>query len=152
MNKPSSFRKTWPVTWQNIHRATITLASKLADGGPWHTIAAVTRGGMVPTQILAIELGIHRVETIGIVSYDEQGQHLPHVLKSFEGSGEGWLVVDDVVDTGTTAEIIRNMLPNACLVAVYVKPDGNLIVDHYAIEIPQDVWIEFPWDQSPTDS
>ena len=113
MNKPSAFRETRPVTWQDIHRATIVLARKLVAEGPWHTIAAITRGGMMPAQILAIELGIRRVETIGIASYDGRDQTPPRVLKACEGSGEGWLVVDDIVDTGVTAEIIRNMLPKS---------------------------------------
>ena len=150
MNKPSAFRETRPVTWQDVHRATTALARKLAAEGHWHTIAAITRGGMMPAQILAIELGIRRVETIGIASYDGQDQGPPRVLKACEGSGEGWLVVDDIVDTGVTAEIIRNMLPEACLVAVYVKPDGEPLVDHYVTEVPQDVWIEFPWSRPAT--
>ncbi|MCE2509654.1 MAG: xanthine phosphoribosyltransferase [Alphaproteobacteria bacterium] len=150
MNKPSTFRETRPVSWQDVHRDSLALAGKLATEGPWHTIAAITRGGMTPAQILAIELGIRHVETIGIASYEGRDQGPPRILKACEGSGEGWLVVDDIVDTGATAEIVRTMLPEACLVAIYVKPDGEPLVDHYVTEIPQDVWIEFPWNQPAT--
>ncbi|MGB1547285.1 MAG: xanthine phosphoribosyltransferase [Alphaproteobacteria bacterium] len=147
MHKLGTFRETRSVSWQDVHRASVALARKLAKEGPWHTIAAITRGGMMPAQILAVELGIRRIETIGISSYDGQERGTPHVIKACEGSGEGWLVVDDIVDTGATAEIVRQMLPEACLVSVYVKPDGEPLVDDYVEEVPQDVWIEFPWNQ-----
>jgi xanthine phosphoribosyltransferase len=63
-----------------------------------------------------------------------------------EGDGEGWLIVDDLVDTGTTARAVREMLPKAHFATVYAKPSGRPVVDTYITEVSQDTWILFPWD------
>jgi xanthine phosphoribosyltransferase len=57
--------------------------------------------------------------------------------------------VDDLVDTGGTARIVREMLPKAHFATVYAKPDGRPEVDTYITEVSQDTWILFPWDSQP---
>ena len=54
--------------------------------------------------------------------------------------------IDDLVDTGATAKIVRNMLPDAYFATVYAKPAGKPLVDAYVTEVSQDTWILFPWD------
>ena len=61
--------------------------------------------------------------------------------------GKGWLIVDDLVDTGVTARAVRAMLPEAHFATVYAKPAGRPVVDSYITEVSQDTWILFPWDQ-----
>ena len=68
------------------------------------------------------------------------------VLKAIEGDGDGWLVVDDLVDTGNNATIIRKMLPKAHFATLYSKPAGKPLVDTFITEVSQDTWILFPWD------
>ena len=63
-----------------------------------------------------------------------------------EGDGEGFIVIDDLVDTGGTAVAIREMYPKAHFVTIFAKPAGRPLVDDYVIDIPQDTWIEQPWD------
>ena len=55
-------------------------------------------------------------------------------------------LVDDLVDTGNTATIIRNMLPKAHFATLYSKPAGKPLVDTFITEVSQDTWILFPWD------
>ncbi len=55
-------------------------------------------------------------------------------------------MVDDLVDTGATARLIRKLLPKACFATVYAKPAGKPMVDAYVTEVRQDTWILFPWD------
>jgi len=143
----ASKTETRSPSWQEIHQAAQGLAQAIRGDGPWHMIVAITRGGMVPAAILAAELDIRRIETIAIASYDGQRQETPRVLKACEGSGDGCLVVDDIVDTGKTAEIVRTLLPEACFVTIYAKPDGAPFIDHCAAKIPQNVWITFPWEK-----
>jgi len=45
------------------------------------------------------------------------------------GDGEGWLVIDDLVDTGRTAEILRRTYPKAHFATIYAKPQGRPQVD-----------------------
>ena len=72
------------------------------------------------------------------------------VLKQAEGDGEGFIVIDDLVDTGGTAEMIRQMYPKAKFVTVCAKPAGKHLVDDYVVDIPQETWIEQPWDMAVT--
>ena len=74
----------------------------------------------------------------------EQGEL--QILKSVEGDGEGWLLIDDLVDTGRTARVARKMLPIAHFATVYAKPAGRPVVDTFVTEVSQDTWILFPWD------
>ena len=138
--------KTFPVTWDELHRHARALAWRLLDRGPWQGIVAVTRGGLVPAAIVARELDIRLVDTICIASYDERRQGAIAVLKPVGGDGTGWLIIDDLVDTGRTARVVRNMLPKAHFATVYAKPAGRPLVDTFITEVSQDTWILFPWD------
>jgi xanthine phosphoribosyltransferase len=84
-----------------------------------------------------------------IASYDERTQRDLHVLKPIAGDGEGFLIIDDLVDTGDTARAVREMLPKAHFATVYAKPAGRPLVDTYVTEVSQDTWILFPWDIEP---
>jgi xanthine phosphoribosyltransferase len=138
--------RTFPVSWDELHRNARALAWRLLDLGPWQGIVAVTRGGLVPAAIVARELDIRLVDTICIASYDDRQQGNIVVLKPVAGDGAGWLIVDDLVDTGRTARIVRDMLPKAHFATVYAKPAGRPLVDTFITEVSQDTWILFPWD------
>lgn len=145
----SSKRKTFPVTWDELHRHARALAWRLLDLGPWQGIVAVTRGGLVPAAIIARELDIRPVDTICVASYDDRDRGEVVVLKPIAGDGAGWLIIDDLVDTGYTARVVREMLPKAHFATVYAKPAGRPLVDTFVTEVSQDTWILFPWDIEP---
>lgn len=141
------------VTWAEVHRDSRILVRKLLSLGPWTGIIALTRGGLVPAAIVAREMSIHVVDTLCITSYDEQVQGKLNILKkpeaALENGGQGWLLIDDLVDTGTTMRAAREILPNAHFATVYAKPKGLELVDTYVHDIDQEVWIFFPWDTEP---
>lgn len=112
----------------------------------WKGIIAVSRGGLFPAAVLSRELGIRHVETVCIASYDHDQQGELRVLHAADTDGEGFIVVDDLVDTGNTAREIRKMYPKAKFVTVFAKPAGAELVDDYVVDIPQNTWIEQPWD------
>ncbi len=140
--------KKFYVSWELEQRETKRLARKLLPADQWKGIIAVSRGGLVPAAILARELGIRNIDTICIASYDHNHQKELKVIKGVDHDGEGYVVVDDLVDTGETAKVIREMLPKARFVTVFAKPAGKHLVDDFITEIPQDTWIEQPWDMS----
>jgi len=141
------YNRSYPISWEQLHRDSKALSWRLHDKEkPWKGIVAVTRGGMVPAAIIARELGIHYIDTVCITSYDWKAQGKAKILKSVEGSGEDLLIIDDLVDTGATAKIVRNMLPDAYFATIYAKPAGKPLVDIYVTEVSQDTWILFPWD------
>jgi xanthine phosphoribosyltransferase len=149
-----SAQKAFPVSWDQFHRDARALAWRLAEAGPFAAIVCVTRGGLVPAAIVARELGIRVIETICVASYDHVSQGELKLLKTVAetvvalgpGRGKGLLVVDDLVDTGQTAKLVRDMLPDAHFAAVYAKPMGRPLVDTFITEVSQDTWIFFPWD------
>ncbi len=151
-DKPTYVRN-FPVSWEELHRDSRALAWRLVEAGPWKGLIAVTRGGLVPAAIIARELEIRLIETVCVAIYDRQKMGDASILKSVEGisddGGEGWLIIDDLVDTGETARIVRDMLPKAHFATVYAKPAGRPTVDTFITEVSQDTWILFPWDQGP---
>jgi xanthine phosphoribosyltransferase len=142
-------RHYYPVSWEQLHRDAKALAWRLAERGPYARIVAITRGGLVPAHIIARELDIRVIDTVCISSYDDETLRESTVLKSVAGDGEGWLIVDDLVDTGKTGRIVREMLPKAHFATVYAKPAGRPMVDTFITEVSQDTWILFPWDTEP---
>ncbi|ALA16220.1 MULTISPECIES: xanthine phosphoribosyltransferase [Chelatococcus] len=151
--------KAFPVSWDQFHRDARALAWRLHGAGPFEAIVCITRGGLVPAAVVARELEIRLIETVCIASYhDYQNQGELMVLKEIDpkiralgdGSGAGVLVVDDLVDTGKTARMVRQMLPKAHFATVYAKPQGRPVVDTFVTEVSQDTWIYFPWDMGLT--
>lgn len=136
------------VTWDQLHRDSKALAWRLLERGPWKGVVAITRGGLIPAAIVARELECRIIETVSVVTYDEEQRGEPVVVKPpvAAGDGTGWLLVDDLVDTGTTARVVRAMLPGAHFATIYAKPAGKPLVDAFVTEVSQDTWILFPWD------
>lgn len=139
------------VTWDQLHRDARTLAATLMPLAPFKGIVAVTRGGLIPAAIIARELECRLVETISVVSYDEEKQGKPQIVKSAAaaGDGTGFLIVDDLVDSGVTARLVRELLPQAHFACLYAKPAGKPVTDSFVVEVPQETWILFPWDTAP---
>ncbi|HEY7301946.1 MAG TPA: xanthine phosphoribosyltransferase [Xanthobacteraceae bacterium] len=145
--------KAFPVSWDQFHRDARALAWRLADAGPFDAIVAITRGGLVAAAIVARELGVRLIDTVCVTSYNHTIPGEPRLLKraspeipaSAEG-GKRVLIVDDLVDTGNTAKVVRELLPYAHFAAVYAKPMGRPLVDTFITEVSQDTWIYFPWD------
>jgi xanthine phosphoribosyltransferase len=151
MNQTS--QKSFPVTWDQFHRDSRALAWRLNGEGPFEAVVAIARGGLVPAAIVARELNIRKVESVAIKSYDHQNQGGIKVLKpmaqeilDLARNGSKVLIVDDLVDTGATARVVRDMLPGAHFATVYAKPKGREMVDTFITEVSQDTWIFFPWD------
>jgi xanthine phosphoribosyltransferase len=146
--------KVFPVSWDQFHRDSRALAWRLHEAGPFEAIVCITRGGLVPAAIVARELNVRIIETISIASYHSyKNQGELKVLKgiaaevtSMRGQGKGVLIVDDLVDTGKTARVVRDILPAAHFATVYAKPMGRPLVDTFITEVSQDTWIYFPWD------
>ncbi|MCX7351457.1 MAG: xanthine phosphoribosyltransferase [Alphaproteobacteria bacterium] len=150
------WQKSFPVSWDQFHRDARALAWRLSAAGPFSAVVAVTRGGLVPAAVVARELGIRVVETVCVASYEYDKQGEIQVLKPIAASiagkdgGKGVLIVDDLVDTGATARVVREMLPKAHFATVYAKPAGRPLVDTFITEVSQDTWIYLPWDMHLT--
>ncbi len=153
--------KGFHISWDQIHRDSRALAWRLdgkgPDDGAWKAIVAITRGGMAPAMIIARELDVRTVDTISVKSYHSSGgkadeRRDSEVLKypdaDMMGDGTGILIIDDLVDSGKTLEVVREMYPKAHFATVYAKPHGEPMVDTFITGVSQDTWIFFPWDMA----
>ena len=149
--------KGFHISWDQIHRDSRALAWRLdghgPDGGTWRAVVAITRGGLAPAMIISRELDIRVVDTISVKSYDHQTRAEAVVLKAPQADvmgaeGDGVLIIDDLVDTGKTLELVRQRYPKAHFATVYAKPQGREMVDTFITEVSQDTWIFFPWDMA----
>lgn len=139
------------IGWDALHRDTLALAYLVKRRGPYKGIIAVARGGLIPAAIIAQTLDLRVVDTVCVVSYDDRIRRDgdPLILKPVEGDGSGWLVIDDLVDSGRTLRRLRLMLPKAHYATIYAKPHGRPVVDTALVAVDQHVWLVFPWDEEP---
>ena len=129
---PPRPEKIFPVSWDQFHRDTRALTWRLHEAGPFEAIVCITRGGLVPAAIVARELNVRIIETICIASYhDYKNQGDIKVMKgvgpevtSMRAEGKGVLIVDDLVDTGKTARMVRDILPAAHFATVLRQAHG----------------------------
>lgn len=138
------------ISWSQFADDTLSLSESLRkENKEWSILVAIARGGLVPAALIAHHLSIRWVDTVCINSYDDESfqQHELDVLKELKSESHNILVLDDLVDTGKTYQLVKTMLPNAHYAAVYAKPKGKLTTDTYYKEFPQDAWIVFPWEQ-----
>ena len=151
----SPYRDDIVISWPELHRDTRVLCHALIQKGPFKGIIAVARGGMIPAALVARELEIRLVDTICASSYEDmegtgEGAQIMRsevkLLKGVDHDGDGYLLIDDLVDTGNTARIIRKLLPKAYFATLYAKPMGREFVDLCVKEFSQDKWVYFPWD------
>jgi xanthine phosphoribosyltransferase len=150
----ATLEKAFPVSWDQFHRDARALAWRLHEAGPFEAIVCITRGGLVPAAIVARELNVRLIETVCVASYENfktKGElkvikGVAPEVEALAARGPSVLIVDDLVDTGKTARIVRDMLPSAHFATVYAKPMGRPLVDTFITEVSQDTWIHFPWD------
>ena len=133
MSNNNIYDKSFPVSWEELHRNSKALAWRLSEMKPYKGIIAVTRGGLVPAAIVARELDIRLIDTVCVLSYNQKTKGDVNVLKhaNIADDGQEWLIVDDLVDTGETIKAIRLTLPNAHYATVYAKPSGREQVDTF---------------------
>ena len=83
MNNTNIYDKSFPVSWEEIHRNSKALAWRLSELKPYKGIIAVTRGGLVPAAIVARELDIRLIDTFCVLSYNQKNKGDVKVLKDY---------------------------------------------------------------------
>ena len=148
----SSYHQEKYVSWDDVQILCRKLAARIhAERPGLNRILAITRGGLFPAGILARELNIKLIETVGMESYSSSDRSAEQsdvrILKEFsQHFAHNVLVVDDLADTGRTLKELKKTLVNPVVVTLFAKPEGLPMVDYYADEVAQDTWVRFPWD------
>ena len=138
------------ISWVELHRDARFLSQELHKKGPWKGIIAVTRGGLCPrrwwrassTSGLSTP-SASRATTAARRATRRRSRATSGCSRAWR-AGEGYLLIDDLVDTGRTAQAVRRLLPKAYFATLYAKPAGRPIVDTFVKEFKQTKWIHFP--------
>lgn len=136
------------ISWNEFHQDVKNLAQKIKEHGTFNRIIAVSRGGLIPAGILSYELDIRQCDSINIQTYDDKQQRSAADIvidNKLDKADSRTLIIDDLSDSGQTFQILKNLFPEACRVAVYAKPNGKKDTNIFARALP-DQWVVFPWD------
>jgi hypoxanthine phosphoribosyltransferase len=142
-------------SWDLVERMCLTIGREilLTQQMP-DLIVGITRGGLVPANLLSQFLGC-KMDTLDISfrdGYTNPTSSLPDWFIS-AAKHTNVLVVDDINDSGRTLSYIQNQCHNMPKLryATLVENEGSIFKDvsHSASLIDKredDTWIEFPWE------
>ncbi|MBP3688331.1 MAG: hypothetical protein J6J35_08255 [Alphaproteobacteria bacterium] len=113
------------------------------------TLVAVSRGGLIPAQLIAYKLNIRDIRVMKLISYDEDNtrQEIKDISTDRLFDGADVYFIDDLADSGATVRYIRKKFPTARLCSLLEKTCCNKHPDITAREgIKENTWVIFPWD------
>lgn len=141
------------ITWEDIKR----YSNEIADTIKSHcedleqaTLIAVSRGGLVPAQIIAYKLNIRDVRVMKLISYDENNQRgqTKDISTDRLFDGKNVYIIDDLSDSGETVKYIRNQYPSSTICSLLTKDCCQHKPDiTSSLIISKDDWLVFPWDE-----
>lgn len=138
MNEPVN------IGWREFERDIKKLAKKL-KGNKFTKILAISKGGLIPAYYIAKILKINYVDTACLSSYIGTERDSVKAIKLGSSDEKGWLIIDDIVETGITLEVVKSFYPNAKTAALYIK-DSPTKPNFYTKEVI-DSWINLPWEK-----
>jgi len=126
-------------------------------------IVTAPRGGYIPSGIVAYQLNIDKIYSCGYSSYVGKTsrdyriyQELPMRFNNLPDESGTLLLIDDIVDTSKTISNISKIINKTSnkiriyVASVFVKSGSKHAVDFFVKEIPDNTWIEFPYDNQCT--
>ncbi len=132
------------ITWERFLRDVETLGNALKGQGITK-ILAITKGGLIPAYFIAKILDIDYIDTACVSSYDEEKQRDIQVKKIKGSRDDGWLIIDDLVDSGATLRLVKQLYPKAITATLYIKKDSPFSPTYY-VDAIDDGWVIFPWE------
>lgn len=143
-------------SWNDIHEACERMVEDLGDWRP-DIIMPITRGGLIPGVMLSHLMNIKQVSPITIQTRDGSEGHVDPYWQVACATLRDTkvLVVDDIVDSGKTVELMLNYNPqdNIRFSAITLNLDCDVadkvnFLTGYHIDkgSSPDLWIVFPWE------
>jgi len=142
------------VSWRRFLEMMVELASIIKrDGYCPEMIIAVSKGGLIPARVLSDLIDVNEMGFIGVRFYKAVKQHdaKPELLipPTPSVSGKKILVVDDIVDTGRTLQLVIDELyrygaREVKTLALFIKEWATIIPDYYLLVTSK--WVVFPWE------
>ena len=135
------------LSYHDIHADCIELAKIIKKKYKPEKLILISRGGLIPGSIIANYLGIQDIDVIALKTY--QNRRRSSDIKVFKRikSLKKLVVIDDLVDSGETAKIVKEMMPNSKFVVLYAKTSGKKQADLHLYDFKDKDWLVFPWEQ-----
>ena len=145
-------------TWNEVYEMLLELAERIQlDGFKPDIIVGISRGGWLPARVLSDLLENPYITSVGaefyVGVYETNSE--PRLTQQIPVSvfDKRVLLVDDVVDTGKSAVLIRDHLARqgikeTKILTLYYKPWSVVKPDFYSKETSD--WIVFPWEVKET--
>ncbi len=140
------------ISWDKFHKDTKALCNLIKQDVPnIEGIIIVSRGGIVPAGIISYELNVKNFDLLSIESYNNFEQKEPKVIqlpeKAIKTQGKNWVVIDELLDGGTTIKFVNSILPESNNYVVYSKIKEKPSYLHgYVEHTDPKAWIYLPWD------
>ena len=131
----------------DIHTDCIELAKKIKKKYKPEKLILISRGGLIPGSIIANYLGIQDVDVIALKTYADRKRSKEIKVYKRIKSEKKLVVIDDLVDSGETAKIVKEMMPNSKFVVLYAKTSGKKQADLHLYDFKDSDWLVFPWEQ-----
>ena len=149
------------VSWDEYHAAIERLAIELRDSGwTFNQIICIARGGMrvgdVLSRVFQVPLAIMSTRSYTGDAGTERGEITVarHITMTTDSLGDQVLLVDDLVDSGITLEVVKRHLlseyPELKAVrtaVIWYKACSNVVPDYYASYLPESPWIHQPFEK-----
>lgn len=149
------------VSWEEYHAAIERLAVGLRDSGwQFNQIICVARGGMrvgdVLSRLFRVPLAIMATRSYTGEAGMERGEIAVarHITMTTDALGDRVLLVDDLVDSGVTLDVVRRHLQGEYpeikairTAVIWYKACSDVVPDFYASYLPESPWIHQPFER-----
>lgn len=112
-----------------------------------YRLAAVSRGGLMPTALVAHYLNYKDILFIRLSSYSEDKERSEIVDTTTDNIPDepNTYIIDDICDSGETLLYLRQKYPHTKIFTL-INKNPHIQPDFSPINEPQDLWINFPWE------
>lgn len=132
-----------------VNDACFKIAEKIKSENHAHlTLVAVSRGGLVPTTIIAHCLGIKELKFIRLSSYSDNEHTRAGIIDTTTDeipNTADTCIIDDICDSGETLLYLRQRYPEAKIYTL-INKNQTIMPDFSAMTEPNGLWINFPWE------
>ena len=141
------------ISWDEVKSLSDELAQKIkehCDDLSSATLVAVSRGGLVPTELVSYKLNIKDIRIMKLASYSDDNERSMIVDSSTDRlyDGKNVYIIDDLADSGETVKYIRKNYPSSNICTMLVKSCCNEMPDISTSKvIDGGTWLVFPWDE-----
>lgn len=115
------------LTWEDIENDINTLCNKLKDR-KFQFITGLPRGGLIPAVLVSHKLDI-TYKSLNLSKAITEGKYL---------------LIDDIADSGET--LVDKRYDGYIKATLHYKKHSLIKPDYYAREIPNEVWLVYPWE------